>query len=100
MEELHDDAQASPVWAIFSDLMAALVGILVLVLVWVIGIQLELSQSLEQEKEKRLAEEQRRSQQYEMQQRLSEPRSTLVFGFWWHWVFSQSEVIDVFGFSL
>ncbi|MGB2335805.1 MAG: OmpA family protein, partial [Alcanivorax sp.] len=58
---LHDsDAQASPVWAIFSDLMAALVGILVLLLVWVIGIQLELSQSLEQEKAKRLAEEQRR----------------------------------------
>jgi flagellar motor protein MotB len=52
MDELHDsDAQASPVWAIFSDLMAALVGILVLLLVWVIGIQLELSQSLEQEKE-------------------------------------------------
>ena len=61
MHELHDsDAQASPVWAIFSDLMAALVGILVLLLVWVIGIQLELSQSLEQEKAKRLAEEQRR----------------------------------------
>ena len=58
MDELHDsDAQASPVWAIFSDLMAALVGILVLLLVWVIGIQLELSQSLEQEKAKRLAEE-------------------------------------------
>ena len=61
MDELHDsDAQASPVWAIFSDLMAALVGILVLLLGWVIGIQLELSQSLEQEKAKRLAEEQRR----------------------------------------
>lgn len=61
MDELHDsDAQASPVWAIFSDLMTALVGILVLLLVWVIGIQLELSQSLEQEKAKRLAEEQRR----------------------------------------
>ena len=61
MDELHDsDAQASPVWAIFSDLMAALVGILALLLVWVIGIQLELSQSLEQEKAKRLAEEQRR----------------------------------------
>jgi flagellar motor protein MotB len=48
------------VWAIFSDLMAALVGILVLVLVWVIGIQLELSQSLEEEKARRVAEEQRR----------------------------------------
>lgn len=70
MEELHDDAQASPVWAIFSDLMAALVGILVLVLVWVIGIQLELSQSLEQEKEKRLAEEQRRMA---LEQALADP---------------------------
>ncbi len=51
MDELHDsDAQASPVWAIFSDLMAALVGILVLLLVWVIGIQLELSQSWSRKK--------------------------------------------------
>ncbi|MCG8440109.1 MAG: OmpA family protein [Pseudomonadales bacterium] len=71
MDELHDnDAQASPVWAIFSDLMAALVGILVLVLVWVIGIQLELSQSLEQEKAKRLAEEQRR---LALEQALADP---------------------------
>ena len=59
MDDLHD-SDSSSVWAIFSDLMAALVGILVLLLVWVIGIQLELSQSLEQEKAKRLAEEQRR----------------------------------------
>ena len=57
MDELHDpEGQATPVWAIFSDLMAALVGILVLILVWVIGIQLELSQSLEQEKQRRLQE--------------------------------------------
>ena len=71
MDELHDnDAQASPVWAIFSDLMAALVGILVLVLVWVIGIQLELSQSLEQEKAKRLAVEQRR---LALEQALADP---------------------------
>ncbi|ERP90028.1 membrane protein [Alcanivorax sp. P2S70] len=71
MDELHDnDAQASPVWAIFSDLMAALVGILVLVLVWVIGIQLELSQSLEREKAKRLAEEQRR---LALEQALADP---------------------------
>ncbi|MDX1803274.1 MAG: OmpA family protein [Alcanivorax sp.] len=61
MDELHDsDAHSAPVWAIFSDLMAALVGILVLVLVWVIGVQLELSQDLQQEKQKRLAEQQRR----------------------------------------
>ncbi|MAC15463.1 OmpA family protein [Alcanivorax sp. IL3] len=59
MDDLHD-SDSSSVWAIFSDLMAALVGILVLVLVWVIGIQLELSQSLEEEKARRVAEEQRR----------------------------------------
>ena len=59
MDDLHD-SDSSSVWAIFSDLMAALVGILVLVLVWVIGIQLELSQSLAEEIEKREAEEQRR----------------------------------------
>ena len=63
MDELHDGqdgAQSTPVWAIFSDLMAALVGIFVLLLVWVIGIQLELSQSLEQERAKLQAEQQRR----------------------------------------
>lgn len=61
MEELNDGGQPStPVWAIFSDLMAALVGILVLILVWVIGVQLELSQSLAAEKERRVAEEQKR----------------------------------------
>lgn len=71
MDELHDvEGQASPIWAIFSDLMAALVGILVLVLVWVIGIQLELSQSLEQEKQARLAEEQRRMA---LEQALADP---------------------------
>ncbi|SDW14171.1 OmpA family protein [Marinobacter mobilis] len=71
MEEIHDvDGQATPVWAIFSDLMAALVGILVLVLVWVIGVQLELSQSLEQEKQARLAEEQRRMA---LEQALADP---------------------------
>ncbi|MET4026139.1 flagellar motor protein MotB [Marinobacter sp. MBR-99] len=61
MEQLEGgEQQSAPVWAIFSDLMAALVGILALILVWVIGIQLELSQSLAQEIEKRQVEEQRR----------------------------------------
>ena len=61
MEHLEGgEQQSAPVWAIFSDLMAALVGILALILVWVIGIQLELSQSLAEEIEKREAEEQRR----------------------------------------
>tara|TARA_R110002167_G_scaffold31745_4_gene103996 strand:+ start:98 stop:745 length:648 start_codon:yes stop_codon:yes gene_type:complete len=61
MEHLEDgEQQTTPIWAIFSDLMAALVGILVLILVWVIGVQVELSQSLEEEKAKREAEQQRR----------------------------------------
>ncbi|MBL1273115.1 MAG: flagellar motor protein MotB [Marinobacter maritimus] len=61
MEYLEDgEQQSTPIWAIFSDLMAALVGILVLILVWVIGVQVELSQSLEEEKAKREAEQQRR----------------------------------------
>src|SRR5690554_8087307 len=61
MEYLEDgEQQSTPIWAIFSDLMAALVGILVLILVWVIGDQVELSQSMEEEKAKREAEEQQR----------------------------------------
>lgn len=61
MEHLEGgEQQSTPIWAIFSDLMAALVGILVLILVWVIGVQLELSQSLAEEKERRVAEEERR----------------------------------------
>lgn len=71
MDDLHDsDTQATPVWAIFSDLMAALVGIFVLILVWVIGIQLELSQSLEQETARREAEQERRMA---LEEALSDP---------------------------
>lgn len=71
MDELYDqNTPTTPVWAVFSDLMAALVGIFVLLLVWVIGIQLELSQSLEQEKAKRHAEEQRRRA---LEQALADP---------------------------
>lgn len=61
MEELEDSFfQEPPIWAIFGDLMSALVGVFVLLLVWALGFQLELAQSLEQEVEKRQAEEQRR----------------------------------------
>ncbi|OZB16379.1 MAG: hypothetical protein B7X58_05395 [Marinobacter sp. 34-60-7] len=62
MEHLEhgDDTGSAPVWAIFSDLMAALVGILALILVWVIGVQLELSQSLAEETARREAEQERR----------------------------------------
>lgn len=63
-------SQAPPIWAVFGDLMAGLVGVFVLLLVWLIGYQLELSQTLQQEIAKRqveeqlrLAEEQRRKQE-------------------------------------
>jgi flagellar motor protein MotB len=56
-QELNDD---TPVWAIFGDLMSALVGVFVLILVWVLGYQVELSQSLQQEVTRREAEQDRR----------------------------------------
>jgi flagellar motor protein MotB len=51
---------APPIWAIFGDLMAGLVGVFVLLVVWFIGYQLELSQTLQEEVAKRQVEEQRR----------------------------------------
>ena len=61
MEQLEEGfSHETPVWAIFGDLMAGLVGVFVLILVWTLGIQLELAQSLENEIQKRQAEEQRR----------------------------------------
>ena len=56
----EDAARVPPIWAIFGDLMAGLVGVFVLILIWTLGLQLELAQSLEQEVLKRQAEEQRR----------------------------------------
>lgn len=52
--------QGTPVWAVFGDLMAGLLGAFVLMLVCVLGVQLELVSSLESEVQKRRAEEQRR----------------------------------------
>lgn len=61
MNELEEAiSHESPVWAIFGDLMSALMGVFVLVLVWVLGFQVELTQSLHQEIEKRQEEQQRR----------------------------------------
>ena len=61
MEELQSELKDdTPVWAIFGDLMSALVGVFVLILVWVLGYQVELSQSLQQEVTRREAEQDRR----------------------------------------
>lgn len=61
---MHDvDAsveQTAPVWAVFGDLMAGLLGAFVLILVGVLGVHLELATSLEAEIQKRKQEEQRR----------------------------------------
>lgn len=74
MEQLEDSiSQETPVWPIFGDLMAGLVGVFVLILVWTLGIQLELAQSLELEIQKREAEEQRRMA---LEEALADPLAT------------------------
>ncbi|MEH6582837.1 MAG: OmpA family protein [Halioglobus sp.] len=74
MEQLDDGtSDDTPVWAIFGDLMAGLVGVFVLLLVWTLGIQVELAQSLEQEIEKRQAAEQRR---LALEEALADPLAT------------------------
>ena len=50
----------APVWAVFGDLMAGLLGAFVLVLVGVLVVQVDLVASLQQEVQKRQQEEQRR----------------------------------------
>jgi len=56
-----DDSDATaPVWAVFGDLMAGLLGAFVLILAAVLGMQLDLSKQLQAEIQKRQAEQQRR----------------------------------------
>lgn len=62
---ISDDVDATlapevPVWAVFGDLMAGLLGAFVLILVLAIGMQLELSAQLETEVQQRQAAEKRR----------------------------------------
>ncbi|MFT7387725.1 MAG: flagellar motor protein MotB [Candidatus Endobugula sp.] len=70
MNQLNEGIDDQPVWPIFGDLMAGLVGVFVLLLVWSLGFQLELSQNLETEINKRKIEEQRRMA---LEQALSDP---------------------------
>ena len=70
MRDGEDMAHEPPVWAVFGDLMAALVGIFVLVLVWTLGLQVELSRSLEEEVALRQSEQERREQ---LERALSDP---------------------------
>jgi hypothetical protein len=58
MEDIDASVDHStPVWAVFGDLMAGLLGAFVLILVGVLGVQLELVTSLESEIQKRQQED-------------------------------------------
>jgi len=70
VSQLNEGLDDQPVWPIFGDLMAGLVGVFVLLLVWALGFQLELAQNLETEISKRKIEEQRRMV---LEQALSDP---------------------------
>ncbi|MEP7100320.1 MAG: OmpA family protein [Burkholderiales bacterium] len=54
-------ASTTPVWAVFGDLMAGLLGAFVLILVCVLGMQFDLAQRLKAEVQQREAEVQRRA---------------------------------------
>ena len=65
MSALADDSDdggqhAAPIWAVFGDLMAGLLGAFVLVLVGVLVVQMDLVANLQSEMENRKQEEQRR----------------------------------------
>ena len=73
--------QGTPVWAVFGDLMAGLLGAFVLLLVYALGLQADLSAKLETEVQQRQQETQRRQA---LEQVLAGPlatgRVTLVDG--------------------
>ncbi len=74
MEQLEDNVSTpGPVWAIFGDLMAGLVGIFVLLLVWTLGLQVDLARSLQHETHQHQLEQQRRMA---LEQALAGPLAT------------------------
>ena len=59
-DELDEGGEATaPVWAVFGDLMAGLLGAFVLILVCALGLQLDLAERLRTEVQQRQAEAQR-----------------------------------------
>ncbi|CAD5374056.1 OmpA-like domain-containing protein [Rubrivivax sp. A210] len=72
-EHEHAMEQTAPVWAVFGDLMAGLLGAFVLMLVAVLGLQLDLATQLDTEVKRRQAEEQRR---VALEQALAGPLAT------------------------
>ncbi|MDL2339515.1 MAG: OmpA family protein [Pseudomonadota bacterium] len=62
-DELDDSLEpTTPVWAVFGDLMAGLLGAFVLILVCALAMQFDLSERLKSEVQQRQAEAQRRSE--------------------------------------
>jgi flagellar motor protein MotB len=60
-DDFDDGVESTaPVWAVFGDLMAGLLGAFVLILVCALGLQLDLAQRLKAEVQQRQAEAQRR----------------------------------------
>ncbi len=57
---LEVDEASAPIWAVFGDLMAGLLGAFVLVLIAVLALQIDLAATLDAEVRKRQQEEQRR----------------------------------------
>jgi flagellar motor protein MotB len=81
-DEFDDSLEpATPVWAVFGDLMAGLLGAFVLILVCVMALQLDLAERLKAEVQQRQAEAQRTA---ELERALAIPlaagRVTLVKG--------------------
>ena len=76
-----DAEHGAPVWAVFGDLMAGLLGAFVLILVCALGMQLELATRLDAEVKKRQAEETRRTAlEQALAVPLAEGRVTLTGG--------------------
>lgn len=80
-DSLGDGEHGAPVWAVFGDLMAGLLGAFVLILVCALGMQLELATRLDDEVKKRQAEETRRTAlEQALAIPLAEGRVTLTAG--------------------
>lgn len=77
----HQGDESPPIWAIFGDLMAGMVGVFVMLLIWTLSFQVDLAASLQTEVQKREQEQTRREQlEYALAAPLAEGRITLIDG--------------------
>lgn len=82
MGDLNDEYEGQgPIWPVFGDLMAGVLGVFVLLLVWALGFQVELAQTLKAETELREKAEQRRlALEKALEQPLASGRISLTDG--------------------